>query len=328
MTLTLSVVVVALNEASHLPRLARALHALRRPEGMAWQSVLVDGGSDDGTPARARELGFDAVIECPGASIPAGRNAGLRAATGELVAFLDADCEPAADWLEQAAGNLDPAQPAVLAWPAEPPPDAGWIARAWHAHHVARIATRQAGPRGTGVARRAVTTRNLVATRAAFDRAGDFDESLPVGEDSEWARRAQARGVELRALPALRVVHHGEASTLCAFFRQQRWHARRAAYSRHGSPALPLAVGVFAATLLTFVAAPLAVGATGCPAWGLLAAPLPLLLLAAAVGQAVRLRDGRWIPAWMALYFFYGLARTLDLLGVPAPGRNWRQSRR
>ncbi len=81
------IVVPALNEAPNLQRLRRHLGSL---DPQPARILLVDGGSEDGTYERARELGFDVVrTERPGR----GRqiNRGVEAIGTDLVLVLHAD---------------------------------------------------------------------------------------------------------------------------------------------------------------------------------------------------------------------------------------------
>jgi rSAM/selenodomain-associated transferase 2 len=80
------VVIPALNEATRLPRLLRALRA----EPVRCETVVVDGGSGDGTAEAARAAGATLVL-----SAPRGRGqqlaAGAAAARGSALLFLHAD---------------------------------------------------------------------------------------------------------------------------------------------------------------------------------------------------------------------------------------------
>jgi rSAM/selenodomain-associated transferase 2 len=84
--LRLSVVVPVLNEA---PGVRAALEALAPLRSRGHEVIVVDGGSDDGTPALAAGL-CDRVV-----SAPRGRalqmNAGAQVATGDVLLFLHAD---------------------------------------------------------------------------------------------------------------------------------------------------------------------------------------------------------------------------------------------
>ena len=73
--------------------------------GVEWEFLVVDNGSSDGTGAMAKaaaaELGLPLrVVREERAGHTRARNAGLREAAGDLLAFTDDDVEPEPDWLE------------------------------------------------------------------------------------------------------------------------------------------------------------------------------------------------------------------------------------
>lgn len=82
----LSIVIPVLNEVEHIETALRRLAPLR---ARGVEAIVADGGSSDGTVARALPLA-DAVIPAPrGRAIQ--MNAGARAARGEALLFLHAD---------------------------------------------------------------------------------------------------------------------------------------------------------------------------------------------------------------------------------------------
>lgn len=104
---TVSVIVPIYNGEQDVPRLLQALKAQTYPASKA-EYLLVDNGSTDKTP----QLLADAIAPFKSAGLTlkilneteiqssyAARNAGIRAASGEFLAFTDADCIPSADWL-------------------------------------------------------------------------------------------------------------------------------------------------------------------------------------------------------------------------------------
>jgi GT2 family glycosyltransferase len=82
-----SVIIPAYNAAAFLPATLRSIFAQSSPPG---EIIVVDDGSTDDTIAVARSFGVR-VIALTNGGPSAARNAGMRAATGEYVAFLDAD---------------------------------------------------------------------------------------------------------------------------------------------------------------------------------------------------------------------------------------------
>src|SRR5205814_3294574 len=79
-------------------RLARVLDGLSRQTHPAFEVVVVDDGSTDGTSQYLRETRFPfhvCAISQLNAGPAAARNAGVAAAKGDVVLFLDDDVIPA-----------------------------------------------------------------------------------------------------------------------------------------------------------------------------------------------------------------------------------------
>jgi glycosyltransferase involved in cell wall biosynthesis len=86
----ISFVVPAHDEAELIGRTLVALHESARAAGEPYEVVVADDASGDGTGAIAREHGAR-VVAVNFRQIAATRNAGARAATGDLLFFVDAD---------------------------------------------------------------------------------------------------------------------------------------------------------------------------------------------------------------------------------------------
>lgn len=82
------------------PMLERCLTALSRQHRPADEIVVVDNASTDGSAAVARAHGARVVTE-PVPGIPRAAATGYDTATGDVLARLDADSLPAADWLQR-----------------------------------------------------------------------------------------------------------------------------------------------------------------------------------------------------------------------------------
>jgi glycosyltransferase involved in cell wall biosynthesis len=100
----ISVVIPAYNAAHFLPRSLASVFAQTRPPD---EVIVVDDGSTDSTARIAEELGAK-VIQRPNGGIGAARNAGLRQASGEWIALLDADDSWAPEKLARQVALIQP----------------------------------------------------------------------------------------------------------------------------------------------------------------------------------------------------------------------------
>lgn len=330
----LAIIVVTYNEARHVARLLRSIKALERPAPIQIETILVDGGSQDGTATAARAAGFDLVEERPGANIPVCRNAGAALAKGDWLAYVDGDCELAPDWLTQALPFLRHFEQVMLGWPARPPDPMNPMQAAWNFHWLNK------NPRleqvcGQDVVRhegfRLATTRNMILTRAVFDAIGGFNEELSTGEDTDFAFRAYMADIPVLGIPSLRVQHHGEPRSLAQFYRQQVWHANRNSYAhikrisggRVGGNAPRFALAFLMSLVLALtgmVATFLTMNPIGLAAW-----LLPLAVVSApAIYISLKGQTFRHLPMLVLLYTLYGWARIHDGLGLAKSKTNWK----
>ena len=97
----ISFVIPTLNSGKTLEACLRAILSQRMPRS-AFEIVIADAGSTDATLEIARRLGVDVVVGNPLKTGEAGKTAGIKASSGELIALVDSDnILPDDSWLEQ-----------------------------------------------------------------------------------------------------------------------------------------------------------------------------------------------------------------------------------
>jgi mycofactocin system glycosyltransferase len=220
--------------------------------------IVVDDGSRDGSAARAADAGAR-VIPNPGPPGPASaRNAGLDAATTELVAFLDADCVVASGWrrglaaLFAAEPRLALVAPRVRGLPVDAAVDRDERRASPLDPAIGRY-EQHASPLDLGAAASRVgpdrrvaylPAAALVARRDALRELGGFDESMRFGEDVDLVWRLIASGHEARYVPS-REAHHRPRPTVAALARQRAGYGSSAPRlrRRHGDAVAPLRLG-------------------------------------------------------------------------------------
>lgn len=330
----LSIIVVAFNEARHVARLQRSVEGMRKPDGVQVETVLVDGGSRDGTAKAAQAAGFTKVVVLPGANIPVCRNRGAQEAEGDWLAYVDGDCELTEDWLEQAYPLLAASDKTILGWPARPPDPMNWLQAAWNFHwlnknpHMEEFMGRPV-VRKEGF--RMATTRNMILHRAAFDAVEGFNEQLSTGEDTDFAFRAYMQHIPVLGVPDLRVIHHGEPATLREFYKQQVWHANRRSYE-HIAKISGGKIGGNAPKFAMAFLSTLFFAGLGMFIWMLTGQTLSLILLLPVFGViglpafyiSVKGKTAKYFAPLCVLYATYGWARMWDLLGLARAKPSWK----
>ena len=204
----ISVVIPALNEEA---RIAECLLALQAQTVPADEILVVDGGSQDKTAAIAQQCGAQ-VLHNPKRHAAAARNIGIQAAKGDVVAFIDADCIPAADWLEQIAlAFTDPALQGLGGKVVAAPP-ANAVEAFWS--RLALEILMSFGDEGYTVTQQTLNDAFITANAAyrtdLLRKIGGFDEWFANNaEDVDLSWRALQTGAVLRYVPQARIQSHG-----------------------------------------------------------------------------------------------------------------------
>ena len=165
-------VIPARNAESELPATLASLSGV--------DVVVAVNGSSDRTAAVAREGGAT-VVELERPSRAAARNAGARAASGDVLLFTDAGCVADEGWVEGMSACLASAPLAggpVRVTTSDSPSAAERFDALWRfqQEHAVKEGAWTAGA-------------NLGVTCEAFERVGGFDETLTAGDDVDLCRR-------------------------------------------------------------------------------------------------------------------------------------------
>jgi glycosyltransferase involved in cell wall biosynthesis len=203
-----SVIVPVWNDAARLGECLRALDSQTYPSN-SYEVVVVDNDSTEPVGRVVERYARARVVResRPGSYVA--RNRGLADARGEAVAFTDADCVPAPDWIEKGAARLTRGRGrSVVAGRVEIFPRAPAAANA-----VEQYEMQFALAQGEFVRRYEFgATANLFAFKEAFERVGPFLAELKSGGDLEWCRRVGGRGYVLEYAEEVCVRHPARAS--------------------------------------------------------------------------------------------------------------------
>ena len=153
---------------------------------------VVTGRTDDSSPAEKRDAALPHV-------------------SGEAIAYLDDDAEPAPGWLRVAEAALADPSVAALGGPGVTPPGGGWRRRVGGAIYESALGSGPLRYRFTPRPARVVDdypAYNLIVRTDAVCRAGGWASTFYGGEDTRFCRALAEAGAPVHYLPELVVYHH------------------------------------------------------------------------------------------------------------------------
>ncbi len=180
----ISVIIPALNEEKYI---MHALGGLRRQTFRAFETIVVDGGSAD----RTRKIASTAarVILERRKGPAAARNAGAKAAKGEILLFLDADTRPVPCLLETYSKAFKDRKVVVATGPILPLEDVNPEVNIGY-RFVSLLFVRLSILLG----RPSVVGANFAVRKKDFTAVGGFNPRLITYEDWDLSLRLKKRG--------------------------------------------------------------------------------------------------------------------------------------
>jgi glycosyltransferase involved in cell wall biosynthesis len=213
-----SVIVPVLNDAA---RLEKCLSALRSQTvaPAEYEIIVVDNGSSEDIATVTRKFGNVKLLRETRKGSYAARNRGIEESRGQIMAFTDADCLPARDWLEKGIRRFseDPQNGVIggkieFFFAEQDSPTAAELYESFtyldQRHFVENL--------------HFSATANLLAPRRVFTEAGLFSPELQSGGDYEWGRRVFARGYRVIYADEVQVRHPARSTVREVVKRQRR----------------------------------------------------------------------------------------------------------
>lgn len=205
----LSIIIPTFNEERFLPKLLRSI---ARQTYRDYELIVSDAGSEDGTVKIALEYGAKVTS---GGMPGAGRNAGVRAARGAILLFLDADVVlEDDDFLYQCLAEfhrrkLDLATCAVV------PISKKMVDKFFHGvFNVYLKAIKPIAPHAPGFC--------IFSKKTAHESISGFDESIIFCEDKDYVHRAVKAGLNFKILKSKKI-----NVSVRRFDRDGRWAVAR-----------------------------------------------------------------------------------------------------
>lgn len=212
----ISVIIPAYNEEKFIEQCLHSVLQVRK-RNFDFEVIVVDNGSTDNTVALAEKNGVKVLIKSQG-YVSAVRNHGAQAAKGEILAFVDADCEVSEQWLSTAVDLHTSGKADVVGAFPESPPNSGWIARILQENARNKVAA----------AIKYLPACNIIVKSDAFHSVGGFNEELETNEDVDLSARLVQAGYRIYADRNLKVCHLDVPHTLSDFLRREIWHGKNA----------------------------------------------------------------------------------------------------
>jgi GT2 family glycosyltransferase len=175
--------------------------------------VLVDNGSSDESLSLLRTFagarsGRARVLQEPKRGAAAARNAGIRDAAGEIIAFTDSDCSPDPAWLTHLTAPYQDLSVGAVAGKVMGAP-AETTLEIFSALYTLRLPGTPSRHREWTPREGGFPTANFSVRRALANELGGFDERVVIyGEDYDFCARLYQRGVVLVYVPEAVVAHH------------------------------------------------------------------------------------------------------------------------
>ena len=237
----ISVVVCTYNRAGPLQRFLARIGELGAPRpDLPWELVVIDNNSSDDTRAVVERMRSQLPVQIAyhferRQGISHARNAALRAARYDILAFTDDDCLFGKDWLQSIADEFAAdANLAILGGRVEAGPGL-----------PAELSTRRNRER-VEVKSLSDIRRNLIGCNMALNRSllrdvGPFDTRLgagtrcKAGEDSDYIYRALRDGRRILYSPDVLIEHHHDRTEEAAVraIRGNYLKGRGAFYAKH-----------------------------------------------------------------------------------------------
>lgn len=209
-----SIIIPAKNEEKNIGLCLDALTRIDYPKEK-YEIIIVDNGSEDNTIQIAKGFGTKVFVK-PELTISGLRNYGARMASGEILAFIDADVVVSQRWLTNAVALFNDDTIACVGCGLRIPENSTW---------VERILDLQIKAMPDNEVRQWLGSGNMIVNKDVFYEIGGFNEALVTCEDVDLGYRI-SRKYKILHDKSVDAVHLREPKTLRQFIKKEFWRGK------------------------------------------------------------------------------------------------------
>jgi cellulose synthase/poly-beta-1,6-N-acetylglucosamine synthase-like glycosyltransferase len=219
-----SIIIPVRNEAALLKTCLESISNLVYPRDKI-EVIIADGMSTDNTAEVAKEFGAKVVLN-EKTTVSPGRNVAFKYASGDIIAFTDADCIVDKDWISNSLKYFKDDKVACVGGPNLTPPDEGGFGKA-----VGFVFNQSLFAAGSIHARelheikevRSIPGCNAIYKKDALEEVMPIDESLLTCDDTELNQRLLNRRYKLLYTPDIFVWHYRRPNPKRLFRQMYRY---------------------------------------------------------------------------------------------------------
>lgn len=212
----ISFIIPAKNEALFIDKCINHIKNAILEWGGDSEIILIDNGSTDNTRNIASSMGV-IIIESKEGGLGYLRNLGAKNSSGDILAFIDADCLIHKKWICLCVKSLEDINIAGVG--ARALPDKNNLT--WVEETVAKLMAGSKKPNNI----KWLGTSNLMIKKEVFWSVNGFDENLITGEDVHFCKKLNRKykfSLEMR----IDTIHLRESKTLKELFKREFWRGQ------------------------------------------------------------------------------------------------------
>lgn len=212
-----SVVVCACNAEATI---GETLEALERVEYPNYEVIVIDDGSTDETAVRASRYRAK-VVSTKNQGLAIARNLGMQLASGEIIAYVDADAYPDPQWLTHLVVTFQQNKYVAVGGPNIPPTNDGYVSDC--------VSNAPGGPIHVLISdseAEHIPGCNMAFKKSVLEAIGGFDPQFrAAGDDVDVCWRIHEMGFAIGFSPGAVVWHH-RRNSIAQYWNQQKGYGK------------------------------------------------------------------------------------------------------